>query len=404
MDLQSLSSNLLLVGFALVSICCLYLLYSNFTKVREIEDLKHKVEDLKNIFFNQQKHNDETYSNIMNILVEKDSHVNHRLSESASNNIQQKEINNTTSTKLINIDLMKSSELNLENLEFNNSLNNKSINIDLLELDDMDDLDDDLDDELNNNDLDEELNNDLVDELNNDLNDSSKLNIEDSIDIKDIPITEDNIFDIIDLSKNINNEICDDTISITTDPMISDLDLNEIMEGNHNKDENENEDDNKNEDEDEDDNENENENENEDVDDNENKDEDNELDNLDLDLDNLEVDLDINNEFNLNITKQVNIDNLATLSDTIINQSTINVESNNDIKNIKMDLEIETIELDKLLSGEIKKIEINNTNELDLNAMSIKQLKELAKVHNIKIYGNKKDLISALSALSDIKL
>ena len=94
MDLQSLSSNLLLVGFALVSICCLYLLYSNFTKVREIEDLKHKVEDLKNIFFNQQKHNDETYSNIMNILVEKDLHVNHRLSESASNNIQQKEINN----------------------------------------------------------------------------------------------------------------------------------------------------------------------------------------------------------------------------------------------------------------------------------------------------------------------
>ena len=67
-DLQSLSSNLLLVGFALVSICCLYLLYSNFTKVRELEDLKHKVEDLKNIFFNQQKHNDDTYDKIMNII------------------------------------------------------------------------------------------------------------------------------------------------------------------------------------------------------------------------------------------------------------------------------------------------------------------------------------------------
>ena len=54
--MQELSSNLLLVGFVLISICCLYLLYSNFTKVREINELKYKVEDLKNIFFNQQKH------------------------------------------------------------------------------------------------------------------------------------------------------------------------------------------------------------------------------------------------------------------------------------------------------------------------------------------------------------
>ena len=53
MDLNSISNNLLLIGFALVSVCCLYLLWSNFTKIREIEELKRKLEDLKNIFFNK---------------------------------------------------------------------------------------------------------------------------------------------------------------------------------------------------------------------------------------------------------------------------------------------------------------------------------------------------------------
>ena len=41
-DLQNISSNLLLVGFVLISICCLYLLYSNFSKIRDINDLKRK--------------------------------------------------------------------------------------------------------------------------------------------------------------------------------------------------------------------------------------------------------------------------------------------------------------------------------------------------------------------------
>ena len=68
MDLNSISSNLLLIGFALVSLCCLYLLYSNFTKVREIEELKRKVEDLKKIFFNQQQHNDETYAKMISMI------------------------------------------------------------------------------------------------------------------------------------------------------------------------------------------------------------------------------------------------------------------------------------------------------------------------------------------------
>ena len=67
-DLQDLSSNLLLVGFALISICCLYLLYSNFTKVREINEIKLKCEDLTKIFINQQKHNDETYTKMMQMM------------------------------------------------------------------------------------------------------------------------------------------------------------------------------------------------------------------------------------------------------------------------------------------------------------------------------------------------
>ena len=68
MDLNSLSNNLLLIGFALVSICCLYLLWSNFSKVREIDDLKRKMEDLKTIFFNQQQHNDETFTKMISMI------------------------------------------------------------------------------------------------------------------------------------------------------------------------------------------------------------------------------------------------------------------------------------------------------------------------------------------------
>ena len=121
-------------------------------------------------------------------------------------------------------------------------------------------------------------------------------------------------------------------------------------------------------------------------------------------------------EVDLNKSKQINIDNNSTLVNTIINNNvqhqenslsdnknikTISVNENNNSNNINTETEtkIETIELDKLLSGEIKKVEIIHKNE-DLNTMSIKQLKELAKANNIKISGNKKDLITALS---DIK-
>ena len=103
-NIQDLSSNLLLVGFALISICCLYLLYSNFSKVREINELKYKFEDLKNIFINQQKHNDESYIKIMKLLQESEN-----ISDDNSKNLLDIQINkinssdNYKSTKVINI-------------------------------------------------------------------------------------------------------------------------------------------------------------------------------------------------------------------------------------------------------------------------------------------------------------
>jgi hypothetical protein len=76
----------------------------------------------------------------------------------------------------------------------------------------------------------------------------------------------------------------------------------------------------------------------------------------------------------------------------------------NDTKTISLDEQTsETIELDKLLSGEIKKIEIetktNNSSNQDLNNMSIKQLKELAKSHKLKTTGSKQELINLLKTV-----
>ena len=119
MDLNSISSNLLLIGFALVSICCLYLLYSNFSKVREIDELKRKVEDLKNIFFNQQKHNDETYTKMITMIEHKLQidmpnnalltnsmtglgNVNQTNANDANNNIANEMMAEINKTKIIN--------------------------------------------------------------------------------------------------------------------------------------------------------------------------------------------------------------------------------------------------------------------------------------------------------------
>ena len=63
---------------------------------------------------------------------------------------------------------------------------------------------------------------------------------------------------------------------------------------------------------------------------------------------------------------------------------------------VNNELSNETIELDKLLSGDIKKIEINENNSNykleDLQNMSLKQLRDLAKTSKIKSSGHKTKL------------
>ena len=201
-DLQSISSNLLLVGFVLISICCLYLLYSNFTKIREINELKINVEDLKKIFFNQQKHNDEIYNTFINT--------------SKNDILQQTNTHEDTKslhTKFINIDELQTQpniiKLTKENISttLNNTLDdtiiiynidNKNINIELEDLDSLVELNTNIDDNLSNFDInDMDINNTIID---------------------------DNIYDPIHSFKNNEHQhIFDDNDSITTEPIIDDL-------------------------------------------------------------------------------------------------------------------------------------------------------------------------------------
>ena len=393
--MQDLSSNLLLVGFVLISLCCLYLLYSNFTKVREINELKCKVEDLKNIFFNQQKHNDETYIKIMNMLQEGSQALpeNNTMLDSQLNIPTDK----NTPTKLININSTSlthnilnkynntnnnennDNDIDNDDIDNDNDDTNKTIILDLDDLNDLDDLDnlDNLD-ELDNN-IDNDIDNDDID-IDND-NDDIDNNEIDNNEIHN----KNNIFNISQSINDINLEIFDDVNSITTDPIIDDIDNIDDLNTLEN------------------------------LDIIENLDNMDDLDNID-DLDNLDDldDLDLN-------TKLININFDSSLSDTIINTNTntnLISETNlntdiksvlfNDIDNQSNTFTNETIELDKLLSGEIKKVDLsecnintntnNNSNNdteyknykiEDLQKMSIKQLKDIAKTNNIKSTGNK---------------
>ena len=88
-DLQNISSNLLLISFVLISLCCLYLLYSNFIKIKEIKELKTNVEDLKTIFFNQQRHNEETYNKIIQIINNTNNNSNESINNRCSRFIRE---------------------------------------------------------------------------------------------------------------------------------------------------------------------------------------------------------------------------------------------------------------------------------------------------------------------------
>ena len=133
------------------------------------------------------------------------------------------------------------------------------------------------------------------------------------------------------------------------------------------------------------------------------------IDNLD-DLDNLDDDLDTLDDIN---TKQININNKATLNDTIINNTPVDISTKT--ISLSQDTDLETIELDKLLSGEIKNINITSITKLNdstttsttnsnpieytlesLNNMQLKQLKDIAKIYKVKTSGTKQDLVQSI--------
>jgi hypothetical protein len=114
-DLHDLSSNLLLIGFVLISICCLYLLYTNFTKVRDINEMKTKFEDLKTIFFNQQKQNDESYLKIMQILQDDVQNLAEVKVSPGNNSINNNSINNNNNNKFKNDMNINSLQTNINN-------------------------------------------------------------------------------------------------------------------------------------------------------------------------------------------------------------------------------------------------------------------------------------------------
>ena len=365
MDLNSISSNLLLIGFALVSICCLYLLYSNFTKVREIEELKRKVEDLKKIFFNTQQHNDETYSRILS-MMQQQTILEHPAFPASNINTIEPVINNNsdnatqstgiTNNKIVNIDTSMSGDnnqpttiiINKEgSVQDNNSKlidntpsiqnDTKEITLDLEELDnfeptDEDNILDDLDDEKLDNLLNDEDDNDVDDENNNlennETNDTNNTNNN---------INNLNIFEI-------NN--IDDTISITTDPINEDIDAI--------------------------------------------------IGTIDMD------------EINTNTaTDDFTIENLDD-TNTILNEENIK----------KIDINLDDMDLNDILNGNTNTqdttINTNNTTEHttdnttentttdiknNLQNMSIKQLKDLAKIHKVKSTGTKTELITSLAKI-----
>jgi hypothetical protein len=406
MDLNSISSNLLLIGFALVSICCLYLLYSNFTKVREIEELKSKVEDLKKIFFNQQKHNDETYSRMLtmiqggasteNAIINTPEHPLHlaphtigAITIDANTNIANEMMNDIKqeiNTKIINIDpnlcdnnipttiiISKEGLLQTTDNKINkvNEDTKKEITLDLQELDNLEPAEDNLDDIDNAS-----LNNILNDNIDNDIDEDVELlsNKHSNVfnDSDDIPINKSNIFeinniddtiseiDIDNITDNIIDDINDDSESIATEPI--DADLDDIICNN-----------------------------------------------------NIDIPTEDNDDFTIDNLDDNEIDIEGTLNEITITQT-----DNNDIKNIEINLDntpsnndkLDDLDLDvdlnDILNGksdnvkkaDIKTIEIetiSNDNKTNLNNMSIKQLKDLAKTHKLKSTGTKNELINALS-------
>jgi len=98
--------------------------------------------------------------------------------------------------------------------------------------------------------------------------------------------------------------------------------------------------------------------------------------------------------------KNINIDTTITLNETILNTTgsgantkNINLENTENTENTEIDL-------NELLNNNkdnknIKIEKIEYTNE-QLNAMTLKQLKEIAKEYKVKSYGSKTDIIQSI--------
>jgi len=395
-NLNNFSSNLMLIALVLVGLCCLYLLYSNFTKVREIEELKRRVEDLKKIFLNQQIHNDETFSKINTVLFQAlapgqmngtptstsaTNETNGANSYTSMNNLDinneiakevSDELNNNIISSSNTANITKTINLNTDNtdnLENNGLTNNiiinkeghtidnvlqpleipitaerntnKEINIDLHDLDNLDDVNDadpsgDSDMNMDELDLDENC-----EEIDTDKLVSSKS--ERHVDEDEIEITKNNLFNL-DTINITNAEVFDDledTLSIATAPIDE---TNDVI--NHNS--------------------------------NFNLDDIQDIDDID-NLDNLEP---------VNI-KSVKLD--STKADDVDLSELLNGNTNKEIKENK-----DTKENNEN-NENIKTIDID-TPKTDYNSMSVKQLKDIAKSLGLKATGNKQELVQILLA------
>ena len=407
MDLNNISSNLLLIGFALVSLCCLYLLYSNFTKVREIEELKRKVEDLKKIFFNQQQHNDETYARMITMIQSglQHPHTQEQLEALMHNTTQLKqspemnnsvnqvgidennilanemmaEIGNTTQkVKVITIDPNANSNvldnvddviINKEGADDSIATDKKEIILDLHDLDNVEPTNNDNIDNLDNLDDLNDLNELETESLDNILDDNNDDEYDQSL--NNLNTSKPNIFDINNIDDTIDATI-DDIASITTDPIV---DLDDVIGNNSNNNFN--------------------------ID---------EIDNLEdihnlEDIDNLDDLDDIDNLDSLDNIKKIDITVDTTTTDLQSNEINTKQEDLdlNELLNGKSDKKAKSNKTDKFDNNEqidndnIKKIEITDDSKTNLHNMSIKQLKDLAKSYKLKTTGTKSELIAAIS-------
>lgn len=410
-NLNSFSSNLLLIGLVLVGLCCLYLLYSNFTKVREIEELKRRVEDLKKIFLNQQLHNDETFSKINTVLfqtltngqgqahnlggssdnnsngnntdvLDMNININNQIAKEVSAEIKQNitaaapalapaaaptktinldtenDENLATTTAASNIVINKEGYVNENEAsvsEKNAPAEHKEINIDLHDLDELDDAnaDSNLDNDMNMGmDMDELDLDETCEEIDADKLVSSTYahGHANSSGDGDVQITKNNLFNL-DTVNITNDEIFDDledTLSIATAPIDE---TNDII--NHNS--------------------------------NFNLDDIQDIPDID-DIDNLETVDSTVKTVQLETTTLDNID----LND-LLNGNSIQT------KKVEADSKPEGQDIHMQKTENIKTIDIDAP-KTDYNSMSVKQLKDIAKSQGLKTTGTKQELIQVLLA------